>query len=471
MTKVDHADVIEESIQANVFNEVKNQLPMLLPQAVLDFVKPIMESTVHNVLQKNPINLFKTSSSSTLIDSFTKLGLKNMLYDKVQQSGSFNEHEKHLDLYNALIGSIQLDEPIAKGEIDPTNDRAGLSKKGKAKSQSSKTAKSVNAEETVEEPTQEVIIDVEEPVEDELVNVEEHPKDDSDPKQDKSTRTELFVKNRLKKDKITKADFQGPTLKLLKGTCKNIIELEYNMKQCLAGHLIIPVDFFFNNDLEYLKTGNAKRKCAASVTKTKATRYDLIGIEDMIPKLWSTVKEAYDKNVILSVIRLSIDKQFGYGYLKEIVIRRAYHKEYTFREADFSSLHLNDIEDMFLLYVQHKIHNLTGDEIIALVNALHMFSRSIVIQRRVEDVQLGVESYQKKLNITRPQTSYDGISFKEPYTIIYKPRGVVYLNKSKWKRLMRADELYKFSDGALKSVHDMLNNFVLGYNHDMPKRA
>ncbi|GKA25046.1 hypothetical protein Tco_0711079 [Tanacetum coccineum] len=245
--------------------------------------------------------------------------------------------------------------------------------------------------------------------------------------------------------------------------------------QGLTGHLIIPMDFFFNNDLEYLKTGNAKRKCAASVTKTKATRYDLIGIEDMIPKLWSTVKEAYDKNVILSVIRLSIDKQSGYGYLKEIVVRRAYQKEYTFREADFSSLHLNDIEDMFLLYVQHKIHNLTGDEIVALVNALRMFTRSIVIQRRVEDVKLGVESYQKKLNITKPQTSYDGISFKEPYTIFYEPRGVVYLTKSKWKRLMRADELYKFSDGALKSVHDilhdMLNNFVLGYNQDMPKRA
>ncbi|GJT88631.1 hypothetical protein Tco_1070348 [Tanacetum coccineum] len=40
---------------------------------------------------------------------------------------------------------------------------------------------------------------------------------------------------------------------------------------------------------------------------------------------------------------------------------------------------------------------------------------------------------------------------------------------------MQADELYKFSDGTLKSVREILNvrlhNFMLGYNADMPKRA
>ncbi|GKC22777.1 hypothetical protein Tco_1024927 [Tanacetum coccineum] len=41
--------------------------------------------------------------------------------------------------------------------------------------------------------------------------------------------------------------------------------------------------------------------------------------------------------------------------------------------------------------------------------------------------------------------------------------------------MMRADELYKFSDGTLKLVYDnldlMLHNFVLGYNNQgMPNR-
>ncbi|GJU93105.1 hypothetical protein Tco_1317861 [Tanacetum coccineum] len=43
-------------------------------------------------------------------------------------------------------------------------------------------------------------------------------------------------------------------------------------------------------------------------------------------------------------------------------------------------------------------------ERIAFNVSLRMFTRSVVIQRRVEDLQLGVESYQKKLNLTKPDT-------------------------------------------------------------------
>ncbi|GJX91614.1 hypothetical protein Tco_0344940 [Tanacetum coccineum] len=53
LSKVDHFEVIKETIQANVYNEVKNQLP----KAVLDFVELRMESMVRDVLQKDPINL------------------------------------------------------------------------------------------------------------------------------------------------------------------------------------------------------------------------------------------------------------------------------------------------------------------------------------------------------------------------------------------------------------------------------
>nr|GEV83101.1 Gag-Pol polyprotein [Tanacetum cinerariifolium] len=47
---------------------------------------------------------------------------------------------------------------------------------------------------------------------------------------------------------------------------------------------------------------------------------------------------------------------------KEIVVKRANQKEYTFKEADFPSLHLNDIKYMYLLYAQNKLHHLTCDE-------------------------------------------------------------------------------------------------------------
>nr|GEV46656.1 hypothetical protein [Tanacetum cinerariifolium] len=81
-----------------------------------------------------------------------------------------------------------------------------------------------------------------------------------------------------------------------------------------------------------------------------------------------------------------------------------------------------------------------------------MFTRSIVIQRRVEDLQLGVESYQKKLNLTKPDSYWSDLKRKEAYTAYLNPRGFIYQNKDKKNRLMRINELHKFKDGTLTDV-------------------
>ncbi|GKB51227.1 hypothetical protein Tco_0901980 [Tanacetum coccineum] len=106
-------------------------------------------------------------------------------------------------------------------------------------------------------------------------------------------------------------------------------------------------------------------------------------------------------------------------------MRRADRKKYKFKEGDLVNLHLNDIEDMLLLVVQHKLFYLDGEVIVDLAVELRMFTRSLIIKKRVEDVQLGVESYQKNLNITKPQNDFPGISAKELYTPSFKPPGVV----------------------------------------------
>ncbi|GKC95470.1 hypothetical protein Tco_1160912, partial [Tanacetum coccineum] len=46
------------------------------------------------------------------------------------------------------------------------------------------------------------------------------------------------------------------------------------------GHLTVAADDFFNNDLEYLKSSDPKRTYTMSITKTKAVRYEIEGIED-----------------------------------------------------------------------------------------------------------------------------------------------------------------------------------------------
>ncbi|GJS58830.1 hypothetical protein Tco_0653614 [Tanacetum coccineum] len=206
----------------------------------------------------------------------------------------------------------------------------------------------------------------------------------------------------------------------------------------------------------------------------------------MVPSLWSTIKHAYDKDTakgikhwgkrrklwyrsqmnkfskhnvystqkIIGVKSVSVKKLHGYGHLKEVVVKRVDRHLCKFKEGNFVDLHLNDIEDMLLLAVQHKLFHLNESDIVDFIVALCMFTRSLIIKRRVKDLQLGVESYQKKLNITAPLQTFPKIKFKELYTPSYKPPG--------------------FSDGTLKKVWDELHNrildFRLGYNDEMSRR-
>nr|GEY18678.1 hypothetical protein [Tanacetum cinerariifolium] len=70
------------------------------------------------------------------------------------------------------------------------------------------------------------------------------------------------------------------------------------------------------------------------------------------------------------------------------------------KEGDFQRLNMFDIKDTLLLLVQKKLSNLNVEDRYDLGVALRLFTRRIVILRRVKDLQLGVESYQKNLNIT-----------------------------------------------------------------------
>nr|GEU39145.1 retrovirus-related Pol polyprotein from transposon TNT 1-94 [Tanacetum cinerariifolium] len=206
-------------------------------------------------------------------------------------------------------------------------------------------------------------------------------------------------------------------------------------------HLTVAIEYFFNNNLEFLKSSDPEKKYTTSVTNTKAAWYEIMGIKDMIPTLWSATKK------ILSVISVSVKKRHGYDHLEEIAMKRA----------------------------SRQLFQLDGSDIVDLIVALRMFRRSLIIKRRVEDLQLRVASYPKKLNITKPQKTFPRIEFKEIYTSSYKPLGVIYKDLNKQKRVIRADELYKFLDGTLNTVHDELHHrildFRMGYNKEMSRET
>ncbi|GJV66968.1 hypothetical protein Tco_1482477 [Tanacetum coccineum] len=114
LAQVDHVESIKESVQASVINEVKNQMSKFMPKAVSDLVQPHLERTILDVMKKNPIDLFKSSTTSS--DTLSEYELKKKLYDMMFQSKSFNTHEHHYTLYNALKNYMLIDELVAKGE-------------------------------------------------------------------------------------------------------------------------------------------------------------------------------------------------------------------------------------------------------------------------------------------------------------------------------------------------------------------
>nr|GEX25537.1 hypothetical protein [Tanacetum cinerariifolium] len=280
-----------------------------------------------------------------------------------------------------------------------------------------------------------------------------------------------FIMNRLRVDTLTPELLAGPTYELMKGSCNSLTELEYHLEE----------------------GGASWRKYTTSVTKTKTAEYENIKWIEVLFYGFAVNRESaldvYSKRRIIAVTDLKIVEWHNYKHLDWISVRRDDDKIYKFKEGGFKRLRLQDIEDMLLLLVQGKLSNLT---------------------RRVEDLQLGFESYQKKLNLMKPDTyrfdlkhreayttysnprgfiyqnkdkknrpstgcrklpeeaqPYEAryrsdLKHKEAYTAYSNPRGFIYQNKDKKNRLMRIDELHKFSDGTLTDVRTALDDRLKG---------
>ncbi|GJV92853.1 hypothetical protein Tco_1540666, partial [Tanacetum coccineum] len=430
-------EVIDKSVKEMVKDEVKSQLTKIFPKKIYDFATLLIESTIAESYEN--VVLAKSSSQPTstyeAAASLIEFELKKILLDKMEKSKSYQAAPKHKELYDGLIKSYNVDKGLFKayGQAyslkrgcddndkyeDPSagSDRGSKRRKtGKdaesSKEQNSKGSKSTSSSKGTSRSPYKLT--------GKSVHAEE-PSYDS-----------AFFMNKLKIENLTQEILVGPAYNLLKGSCKSFMELEYHFEEDYKavndqldwnnsegqvypfdlskplsliqddrGRQVISVDYFINNDLEYLKGGSSSRKYTTSTTKTKAAIYDNIqGIKEM-----------------------------------------------------------------------KKILNLEKDVLFDLNVALQMFTRRIVILKRVKDLQLGVEIYQKKLNITNPDTYRPDIKYLTPYTAYNNPQGIIYLNKFDRNRLMRLDKLYKFCNGTLNFVksalHDIANNMRMEY---LPKR-
>nr|GEY28279.1 hypothetical protein [Tanacetum cinerariifolium] len=121
---------------------------------------------------------------------------------------------------------------------------------------------------------------------------------------------------------------------------------------------------------------------------------------------------------ILTVVRIEGFSMYVYDYMKKIVLRRADLNEYVITERDFKQL---------------------------------------VIQQRIEDIQLGIKSYQTQLNLAKPHWDATGYEYKHDYTIIDSLRVAIFRDKYEVQMMIRVNEIHKFSDRTLQQIDKALD--------------
>ncbi|GKE40072.1 hypothetical protein Tco_1463477 [Tanacetum coccineum] len=340
-----YIDLIGKSMKDIINDEVKTQLPQILPKAMSNFATPVIKCTVTEALEY--VVLAKSSSQphqSTYeaASSLTEFKLKKIMVDKMEKSQSNLTADEHKELYKALVNSYNVDNDLflvygkavslkrGREDNDKDEDPPAGSDQGMKRRRIRKDDESIKAE----EPSH--IVDdtkVQQNQGQNMGNTDDQPNVEAASKYDWLKKPERppspdFDWNI---DNLTQDHLVGPAFNLLKGTCRSRVELEYNIEECYKavtnrldwnnpegkkypfdlskplslimdrGRQVVPVDYFINNNLEYLRGGSSSRKYTTFTTKTKAAKYDIQGIGDMVPSLWSPVKVSYDRYAVWGI--------------------------------------------------------------------------------------------------------------------------------------------------------------------------
>nr|GEZ20455.1 hypothetical protein [Tanacetum cinerariifolium] len=497
---------IDKNMQKIIKEQVKEQVKVQ--------VSKILPKIKHNINEQLEAKVLTRSSNSSKTSydvpaDLSEMEFKKILIEKMEGNKSIHRSNKQRNLYKALVkvyesnkiildtyGDIVTLKRLRDDDADKDEEPSAGSDRGSKRRRKGKEPELASAPQekatrsagkltqgyksrqtsasesaTAEEPIQ-TTFEMEEP---------SHPEfetgADDQPIVEPSQHPEWFSQQKKPPtpdlETLTPKLLAGPTYELMEGSYKSLVELKFFLEEVYKattdqldwvnpkgqqyphnllkplplipnnrGRRVIPFDHFINNDLKYLRGGASSRKYTTSVTKTNAADYRHIKI--------------------IAITELKIIESHNYKHLDWITVRRDDDKLYKFKEGDFKRLRIQDIEDMLLLRVQGKLTNLTVEERFAFNVSLQMFTRSILIQRRVEDLQLGVESYQKKINLTKPDMYRSDLKCKEAYITYSNPKGFIYQNKDKQNRLMRIDELHKFSNGTLTDICTALDDRLKG---------
>ncbi|GJS01385.1 hypothetical protein Tco_0317893 [Tanacetum coccineum] len=416
--KQEYIDLVDSSVRTIIREEVKTQLPYILPKVVSDFATP---------------------SAYEAAASLSEYEITKILLDKIEENKSHLRADYKRELYDALVKSYNTDKDLfetydevfmlkrSRDEKDKDQDPSAGSDRGTKRRKSSKEDNSQkDPSHTVDDSG------VKKNQEFDTGNNDEQPEYEDAPKNDWFKKPERPPNPDPDWNKRQHVDFQPPQ------TWISITARAKKPPTSFDELMDTPIDFsaFVMNQLNITNlTQELLVGSAFNLLKGTLYPFDLHKPLPLIP-------DHRGRQVIPPDYFINNDQEY-----------------------------LKDIEDMLLLHVQQKLTNLTIDEHYDLNVALRMFTRRIIIQRRVEDLQLGVESCQKKLNLTKPDIFRSNHKNKTAYTTYLDPQGVIYKDQNNRNRLLHTNELHKFSDGTLSyvqtAVHDITSRIRMEY---LPKR-
>nr|GFA90346.1 hypothetical protein [Tanacetum cinerariifolium] len=392
---------IDENMQKIIKEQVKEQVKVQVSK-----ILPKIEHFVNEKLEAEVLTRSSNSSKTSyaVAADLSKMELKNILIEKMEGNKSIQRYNEQRNLYKALVEAYEFDKII----LDTYGDTVMLKRRrdddvDKDEEPSVRSDRGSKRRREGNEPDS-TTFEMEEPL-----HLEFETGANDQPIIEPSQQPEWF--SQQKKPPTLDRDW-NKTLLATHKSIQPLVELKFSLEEVYKattdqldwvnpkgqqyphnplkplplirnnrGHRVIPFNLFINNDLEYLCGGASSLKYTTSITKTKAAYYGHIKwIKDLVPRtMWIQEPIGYDKHSlwgisIVAVTELKIVEWHSYKNLDWITVRKNNDKLYKFNEGDFKRLRM-----------------------------------------RVEDLQLGVESYQKKLNLTKLDMYRSDLKCKEAY--------------------------------------------------------
>ncbi|GJW67905.1 hypothetical protein Tco_0122329 [Tanacetum coccineum] len=247
--------------------------------------------------------------------------------------------------------------------------------------------------------------------------------------------------------------------------------IENNLKPCIAATIIEDRDAFHSEVPDLVSQEfqaqapqiiealfkNYVQSNVILVHPTTTTTTETTSSADLQQQLYFKMKKVFkiklmirhSKDSTIYVYKQQQQQQESDAWIEETVI----DEDEVITEDETLELitELQDVDKRFPTIYDYKRMKATLND--ALSNQFKNAEKSRVIWERVHDFQLGIKSYQIKINLTTPTLTFLGIEAHEPYSIVDKPSTcLIYLNSKEEKRVMYLTEIVKFCDATLEKV-------------------